>query len=100
MRLSYLQKYILRKCYTGTNFKISKKVIELYYAKKKIKPRSIANDITKSVERLIKRELAVGFGRKTSKKWYFTSIFLTPKGRKIAKDLLGKQQKLPLKRAR
>lgn len=53
--------------------------------------------VTRALERLIARGLAIGYGVKTAKKWYITSIRLTPAGRREARHLLGEQQRLPLR---
>jgi len=99
MKLSQLQKHILRQCINSKGGKISKSVIDKFYSSKKTKPKAegIVSIITKSVERLIHKELIIGFGKKTAHKWFIQEVKLTPKGKKIAKTLFGKQQKLPLK---
>lgn len=52
--------------------------------------------VTRALERLIARGLVTGYGVKTAKKWYITSIRLTPAGRREGRRLLGEQQRLPL----
>ena len=52
--------------------------------------------ITKSIERLIRRNLAVGFGEITSEKQFIKEIKITVKGRAAAKKLLGEQMRIPL----
>ena len=94
MRLSSLQKYILRQCYNNTGCKIGKNVIENFYSSRAVKAKSIINDITKSVERMITKELVVGYGTKTAKKWYIKEVKLTPKGKKLVRSIFV-QQKLP-----
>jgi len=94
MKLSSLQKYILKQCYNNTGFKIGKNVIENFYSSKAIKAKSMVGDITKSVERMIVKELVVGFGTKTAKKWYIREVMLTPKGKHLARETFV-QQKLP-----
>ena len=96
MRLSALQKYILKKCLEGKNFRISKKVIENYYQLKNIDPKNVMGDITKSVDRLIRRDLVAGIGKKTAHKWIIQEIVLTQRGKALAKEFLGIQQKFPL----
>ena len=98
MRLSPLQKYILRTCYSRPP-KVNRKGFLKFYDRQKIKPSktSIVNIITKSLESLIDKELMVGFGERTAKKWYIKEVKLTAKGRKISKKLLGEQQSLPFK---
>ncbi|TSC95951.1 MAG: Uncharacterized protein Athens101410_275 [Parcubacteria group bacterium Athens1014_10] len=97
MYLSQLQKYSLLQCYSSKIKAYPKKDLLKFYNHQKTKPKEIQKVITKSVERLIKKELLVGYGEHTSHKWYIKEIRLTPKGRRIAKKLRGEQQKLPLK---
>ncbi len=99
MRLSPLQKYILAEVYSSRSNKYPRKIIKKYYNLKEDKPKADdqQNIITKSVERLIDKELMVGFGRRTPHKWFIDEIKLTPLGRHWAKKLLGQQQILPLK---
>lgn len=54
--------------------------------------------VTKSIERLIDKELLIGYGVRTPHKWFIKKIKATSKGLKIAKNLLGQQQSLPFKR--
>jgi len=97
MRLSRLQKFILLQCYFERGKKISRGRLERFYENKRVKPKKedIINIITKSLERLIDKELLVGYGVRTPHKWYIKEIKLTLKGRKEAKKYLGEQQKLP-----
>ena len=99
MKLSALQKYILKQCVQTKDKITSKTVLERFYNnhKNKPKPKDVINIITKSVERLIKKELVIGYGWKTPHKWFINQVKLTPKGKKIAKSLFGIQQKLPFK---
>ncbi|MFA5022449.1 MAG: hypothetical protein WC508_05205 [Patescibacteria group bacterium] len=97
MKLSALQKYILKQCAQAREKAISKTVLENFYSNKSDKPKDIVNIITKSVERLIHKELVIGHGWKTTHKWYITQVKLTPKGKKLAKNFFGVQQKLPFK---
>jgi hypothetical protein len=102
MKLSKLQKYILKHCFETRDNRVSKSKIFAFYNKKKKKPqlKDIITIVTKSVERLIRKELIVGYGYKTAHKWFIREVKLTPKGKKIAKALFGTQQKLPLKMRR
>jgi len=97
MQLSALQKYILKQCVQTKDKAISKANLEKFYANNKTrpKPKDLINTITKSVERLIKKELVIGYGWKTPHKWFIKQVKLTPKGAKLARRLLGVQQKLP-----
>lgn len=100
MLLSSLQKYILKECFARGI--LTKRQLEEFYERSKQKPsrQDIQTIITKSVERLIAKELIAGFGKKTAQKWFVKEIRLTRKGRKIARELLGKQQQLPLQKKR
>ena len=102
MRLSSLQKYILINSFGQRGFIVSKKNLSAFYKNKKTKPkqRDITGIITKSVERLIDKELMVGVGVRTPHKWFIKEVRLTSKGRKIARELLGKQQQLPFNKKR
>ncbi len=99
MKLSALQKYILKQCFQTKDKIISKSVLEKFYngSKAKPKPKDLINIVTKSVERLIKKELVIGYGWKTPHKWFIKQVKLMPRGAKVAKSLLGVQQRLPLK---
>lgn len=98
MRLSSLQHYILTECFERGV--LSKRHIEKFYERlaEKPSPQDIQTIITKSVERLIAKELIVGYGKKTREKWFIKEIHLTRNGRKVARELLGKQQQLPLQK--
>ena len=89
MKLSSLQIYILRKCYENKG-QIPKRILFDFYQGKKKKPSKddMLNIITKSADRLIKKEFLVGYGRKTAQKWFIEKVRLTPKGRKAIKELL------------
>jgi len=53
--------------------------------------------VTNSMERLIDKGLAIGYGRRTPCKWFITHIKLTKQGIKKAVEILeSKQRKLPL----
>lgn len=95
MRLSALQRYILRECYQSRQKLISRQPFAKYYPPKTPKT-TVINSITASLERLIDKGLMIGFGRRTPEKWFIDNVRLTPLGRKTAKQLLGTQQKLPL----
>ena len=53
--------------------------------------------ITQSIERLISKELMIGYGVRTPHKWFIREITLTSKGKIEAKKLLGEQKSLPFK---
>jgi len=98
MKLSALQKYILKQIYSSKSDKVHRGgLLKFYNSDKKVKKRDRVNIITKSLERLINNELMTGYGVRTPHKWFINEIKLTAKGKKIAKTLFGKQQILPLK---
>ena len=97
MRLSSLQKFILTECYARKG-RVTKKILLHHYDKQKDQPseKDQVNTVTKSVESLIDQGLMVGYGVRTPKKWYIEEVRLMPKGRRVARKLLGEQQELPL----
>lgn len=100
MRLSSLQKFILLETYFARSKKISRTRLKRFYEKykKPLKDKMIVKIITKSLERLIDKELIVGYGIRTPHKWYIKEVRLTPLGRKVTKKLLGEQMALPFKK--
>ena len=111
MRLSTLQKFILTECYSRKG-RVKKNILLGFYDKRRYdlcnsrdrisgieqllpSAKDQVDIITKSVESLIDKGLMVGYGVRTPKKWYIEEIRLMPKGRKIARRLLGEQQLLP-----
>jgi hypothetical protein len=96
MRLSALQKYILRESYGAAKRRVRRKGFTKFY-KTPTPAHVMVDTITKSLERLIEKGLMIGYGRRTSEKWFIDEVVLTPLGRRTAKALLGEQQKLPLK---
>lgn len=96
MRLSALQRYILRECYQSKNPLVGRQVFSKFYSSK-ISQHTIVDSITTSLERLIERGMMIGFGRRTPEKWFIESVRLTPLGRRTAKQSFGQQQQLPLK---
>ncbi len=100
MVLSLLQKYILLSCLNAKNFRINRDKFSIFYDKQRKKPQNELQTkiITQSLERLINRELLIGYGIRTSHKWFIKEVRLTAKGKKEAKKLLGEQRKLPFKK--
>ncbi len=96
MRLSHLQKYILIQCLESRTDRISRTRLKRFYNKSKKLPKQELQTkiITKSIERLIDKELLVGFGERTKYKWFIKDIKLTRQGKKQAKKLLGEQLKI------
>lgn len=97
MRLSPLQKFILRTCYTTPPRIVPRIGFARFYDNQKVKPDDLINIITKSLEALIDRGLLTGYGVRTPKKWFIKEVKLTAVGRREAKALFGQQQPLPLK---
>ncbi len=97
MKFSQLQRYILKQTYLNRGKLVKSKMIS-FYDKRKKKPKhdDMINIITKSVDRLIHKELMVGQGVKTAKRWFVREVRLTPKGKKWAKSIFGKQLALTL----
>ncbi len=95
MRLSALQRYILRECYQSKQKLISRQPFTKFYPPK-TSTTTVINSITASLERLIDKGLMIGFGRRTPEKWFIENVRLTPLGRRIAKQTFGQQQQLPL----
>ena len=89
MRLSHLQKFILLQCLESKTGRISRTRLNV---------KNKTKIITKSIERLIDKELLVGFGERTKYKWFIKDIKITRKGRIEAKKLLGEQLKLKFKK--
>ena len=101
MRLSKLQKFILLQCLEFKTGRISRTRLDSYYNQFQKIPRHNlqVKIITRSIERLIDKELLVGYGMRTPHKWFIREIRLTAKGKKAAFKLQGEQMKLPLKKA-
>ena len=99
MRLSKLQKFILIKCYNSRSSKVDRNVfISFYRGQSKAKAELRTKIITGSLESLINRDLMVGYGLRTSQKWFIRDVGLTDKGKKMVRDLFGKQLKLKFKK--
>ena len=100
MKLSILQKFILKNCY-GSKGKISRKRFEKFYNGKKVPGKlERIKIISKSIDRLINKGLLIGSGEKTQHKWFIKEVKLTRTGRKMAKKLMGEQKELPFKKVK
>ena len=99
MRLSPLQKFILKTCYISSARVVTRAGFAKFYDSQKQKPKvgDIVNIITKSLESLIDKGLLVGYGVRTQEKWYIKEVRLLPLGRRVGRKLLGEQQTLPFK---
>ncbi|MFA6512372.1 MAG: hypothetical protein WCV86_04595 [Patescibacteria group bacterium] len=99
MRLSGLQKDILKRAVLFREPQITRAQFAAYYEKPvKALSKDQQNALTTSLERLIDKGLLVGFGRRTQEKWFIESVRLTPQGRRIARPLFGTQGALSLTR--
>ncbi len=100
MRLSPLQKHILLECLNAKNFRINRVKLGKFYDKRKKKPKKelMTKIISQSMERLINRELMIGYGVRTPHKWFIREIKLTGKGKNEAKRLLGEQMKFKFRK--
>ena len=99
--LSSLQQFILLRCLEDGG-KIERNKFRGFYGKQ-LEGRRIAlkkyqeGTITKSLERLIDKELMIGYGKRTPHKWFVTHARLTKLGVKKAVEILEQKQiKLPL----
>lgn len=99
MKLSKLQKYILKTSSQNNKILVSRNIFENFYDNLKKPPakKIRANIITKSLERLIEKGLMVGFGERTQHRWFIKQVQLTKAGKKASLKLFGKQEKFPFK---
>ena len=99
MRLSDLQKYILKNIWRARSSHLNRRELENYYKSKPHTPpeEQRVKIITRSLERLIAKGLLIAYGHKTQEKFFIEDVRLTIQGRRIARELAGKQMRLPLK---
>ncbi len=100
MRLSNLQKYILREVWDARKAKIGRsKFVKFYESQKNAPAKELQTKIiTQSIERLIDKGLLIGFGERTKFKWFIKEVKFTSLGKKEAKKLLGEQAEFPFKK--
>lgn len=91
MTLSRLQRFILTDILNHRLERYPRRQLNIFY-KRLVPPKDIESVITKSLERLIDKELLVGYGRRTPHKWFIQEVRLTTAGRRLARRLLGEQQ--------
>ncbi|MDD3284583.1 MAG: hypothetical protein PHZ07_03250 [Patescibacteria group bacterium] len=96
-KLSSLQKYILKISFNCKDRYINKNIFFKFYENKKNIPKDIENIIIKSLNRLIDRDLIIAYCKKTKEKIFIEKVILTNHGKKLAKQLLGIQEHLPIK---
>lgn len=99
MKLSKLQKFILTVCHFSKQKKVPRQEFSKFYDFYKRKPKNedIQNIITKSLNRLIKKDLLVGFGEVTRERIFISTVRLSRVGRREVRRVLDKQQRLPLR---
>lgn len=90
MRLSALQRHILRECYGSGQARLHRRAFAAFYRGRPT--NEMTDSLTRSIERLIDKGLLIGFGRRTPKKWFIEEVRLTPLGRRTAKRSFGQQQ--------
>lgn len=97
MLFSPLQKYILSETLTARK-KLNRARLVNFYERQNGKKATgeQVEIITKSLERLIVRGLLTAQGIKTSEKFFIQEIILTREGKRAARELLGKQQRLKI----
>lgn len=102
MKLSGLQKYILRKVYLAKKSRYARSGLLDYYRGQKTVPSKTlqVKIITQSLERLIDKGLLIGYGHKTQEKFFIQEIKLTSAGKRAAKQSFGKQHQLPFRTTR
>ncbi|MFA4830567.1 MAG: hypothetical protein WC862_00510 [Patescibacteria group bacterium] len=93
MYLSSLQKHIILRCFEKGG-KIDRKIFREFYEKRESGAVAKYEEgiITNSLERLINKELLIGYGRRTPHKWFVTDVKLTRKGRERAREILASKQ--------
>lgn len=102
MKLSALQRFILKKLFLSGKTRASRQGLVDFYKGQKSTPPPIrqVKIVTQSLERLIEKGLIVGFGKKTQEKLFIESLQLTGLGRRTARQLLGRQTALPFPKKR
>ncbi len=93
MQLSDLQRYILKQTFIHGP-RCDRSVFDAFYRKNR-KDEHI-KIITRSIERLIAKGELIAHGHKTAEKFFIQTVQLTPKGRRVASQVVRQQQRLPL----
>lgn len=97
MRLGPLQRYILRvsRIRHGS---VPRNLFIGYYKGKNNSPsvEDQVNAVTKAIEKMVEHNLMVAEGLRTAEKFFIKSIKLTAEGKRIATNLIGAQQRLPI----
>lgn len=91
MTLSRLQRFILTEVVNSRLPRYPRRLLNTFYQRRSA-PKDAEGIITKSLERLIDKELLVGYGHRTPHKWFIEEVRLTAVGKRRARRLLGEQQ--------
>jgi hypothetical protein len=100
MRLSRLQKFILRNCLESRNNTCEKKALFGFYSSTQLRQNKIAIQVAlqNSLDNLVAKDLIMAHGYKTARKWHISKIKLTAAGKKTIREILkSRQKKLPIK---
>lgn len=100
MPFSELQKFILKQNLMSGDKMAREGLLSFYVRQGKAKRMLQTKIITRSVESLIDRGLLLGYGVRTPHKWFIHEIRLTTAGRRAARELLGRQLSLPLRKTK
>ncbi|MBI4434437.1 hypothetical protein HY635_01285 [Candidatus Uhrbacteria bacterium] len=95
LRLSRLQRAILRSCYPLRG-RVERRRFHDLGKNEATHAKDVVDVVTKALERMIDRGLLVGHGVRTKEKWFIKEVRLTPEGRRVARVVVGTQQTLPL----
>lgn len=79
---------------------VGRRVFYGFYTIKELEKnrKRIHDTIHKSISALVKKDMLVAHGWKTSKKWFIQKVHITNNGKKAIKELLRSLQgKLPIK---
>ena len=96
MAFSKLQKYIILECYARKGRCKKNNFIRFYDGEKRAPQKALRTKlVARSIERLIERGFLTGIGVRTREKWFIDEAALTRSGKAAARDLRGRQQRLP-----
>ena len=92
MRLSSLQKQVLLSCFEHGG-RSTKRILDALHqsANTTASKKTAQSVVAKALENLIDKECVIGEGVRTPHKWYIRNVRLTAVGRRIARQLRGKQ---------
>ncbi len=95
MRLSTLQKQLVLLCLDRAG-KCGRQVLDSVYERDHTSAsrKTAQNVVTSALENLIDKGFMVGEAVRTPKKWYIKAVRLSPLGRKLARELRGKQLRM------